>query len=139
MLHVSHNFALNLKILDMIDKTAIRLKQMLVEIYPCKKKFELLVIDKRPKTRMGVYVVDKRRIRVYSKWSDVCPLEEIAIHEYAHHIHETEKRKSQDRRKERVHGPEFWRIYSALMCIAQNKGLFSDPFISDMIEPYQYL
>jgi len=57
---------------------------------------------------MGVYIVDKKRIRIYSKWICATPLEEIAIHEYAHHIHETEKRENPNRRQERVHGPEFW-------------------------------
>lgn len=117
----------------MRNKSASYLKNLLLDIYKCQKPFELLVIDKKPKTRMGVYIVGKRRIRVYSKWDKYCPLEEIAIHEYAHHIHETEKRKTACRRKERVHGPEFWRIYSALMSAAQRKGLFTDPYIAEII------
>ena len=112
---------------------AERLKQFLLKIYPCKKDFELLVIDKKPKTRMGVYIVNKQRIRIYSKWSCASPLEEIAIHEYAHHIHETEKRKNQNRRQERAHGPEFWRIYSALCCKATQMGLFIDMYIADIV------
>lgn len=51
-------------------------------------------------------------------------LEEIAIHEYAHHIHETEKRINENRRKERVHGPQFWRIYSTLMSVAQRRPFY---------------
>ena len=43
------------------------LKQFLLKIYHCKKDFELLVIDKKPKTRMGVYIIDKQKIRVYFK------------------------------------------------------------------------
>ena len=82
---------------------------------------------------MGVYIVGRQRIRIYSKWKCECPLEEIAIHEYAHHIHETEKRINPNRRQERAHGPEFWRIYSALMAIAMSKGLFKDPYIADII------
>lgn len=116
-----------------ITYTADGLKRMLWQIYKCKYPFELLLVDKRPKTRMGVYIVRKRRIRVYSKYADVCPLEEIAIHEYAHHIHETEKRKSENRRRERAHGPEFWRIYSALMAVAQLKGIYTDPLIEDLV------
>lgn len=112
---------------------AERLKQLLLKIYRCKEDFELLVIDKKPKTKMGVYIIDKRRIRIYSKWVICCPLEEIAIHEYAHHIHETEKRKSQDRRHERVHGQEFWRIYSALCCKATRLNLYKDDLINDLI------
>ena len=82
---------------------------------------------------MGVYIVGRQRIRIYSKWKSGCPLEEIAVHEYAHHIHETEKRTNPDRRRERAHGPEFWRIYSALMAKAINKGLFNNPYITDII------
>lgn len=111
-----------------------RLKQFLLKIYRCKKDFELLVIDKKPKTRMGVYIVDKRRIRIYSKWICATPLEEIAIHEYAHHIHETEKRKTSNRRAERAHGPEFWRIYTALCCKATLYGFYHDELISDIID-----
>ena len=44
---------------------AERLKQFLLKIYRCKKDFELLVIDKKPKTRMGCYIVDKQRISYY--------------------------------------------------------------------------
>ena len=72
---------------------ASELKALLLKIYRCKKDFELLVIDKKPKTRAGVYIVENRRIRVYAKWICSMSLEEIAIHDYAHHIHETEKRK----------------------------------------------
>ncbi len=113
--------------------SAISLKQMLLDIYRCRRPFELLLIDKKPKAKMGVYIVNKQRIRICSGWGKFCPLKEIAIHEYAHHIHETEKRKSDNRRKERVHRPEFWRIYSALMTVAQRKGLFTDNYIAAMI------
>ena len=113
--------------------SAQSLKNMILEIYSCKKPFELLLIDKKPKTRCGVYIVDKMRIRVYAGWKEHVPLKEIAIHEYAHHIHETEKRRTNNRRKERVHGPEFWRIYSALMSVAQAKRLFFDTYISDIV------
>ena len=112
---------------------AERLKTLLLKNYQCKKGFELLVIDKKPKTRAGVYIVDKQRIRVYSKWRCSMSLEEIAIHEYAHHIHETEKRINPNRREERVHGPEFWRIYSALCCKATQMGLYIDRYIADIV------
>lgn len=112
---------------------AEHLKQFLLKIYYCKKDFELLVIDKMPKTRMGVYIVEKKRIRIYSQWICATPLEEIAIHEYAHHIHETEKRRTSNRRVERAHGPEFWRIYSGLCCKATLLGLYNDELISDFL------
>ena len=83
------------------QQEAERLKAMLLRIYQCKKPFELMVIDKKPKTRMGCYVVDRQRIRIYSKYRSECPLEEIAIHEYAHHIHHTEQYSNDYRRDAR--------------------------------------
>ena len=56
-------------------------KDFLHKIYPCKEPFELLVVDKKPKTRAGVYIYDTHRIRIYAPWGH---LEETAIHEYAH-------------------------------------------------------
>ena len=112
---------------------ASELKTFLLKVYHCKKDFELLVIDKKPKTRAGVYIVGKQRIRVYAKWSCSMSLIEIAIHEYAHHIHETEKRTNENRRQERSHGPEFWRIYSVLCSKATYMGLYTDGYIADII------
>ena len=43
-------------------------KDFLHEIYPCKEPFELLVVDKKPKTRAGVYIQDTHRIRIYAPW-----------------------------------------------------------------------
>ena len=117
----------------MNNQTPEYFRNLLLKIYRCKKPFELKVVNKKPKTKMGVYIVDAKRIRIYSKWKSDCPLEEIAIHEYAHHIHETEKRIIQNRRKERVHGPEFCRIYSALMSVAIRRGLYDDPLITYII------
>lgn len=109
------------------------LRSFLLQIYKCKVPFELLVIDKKPKTRVSVYVHKHCRIRVYSKWICATPLEEIAIHEYAHHIHNTEKGGIFGRRKERSHGEYFWRIYSALMAKAIKKGLYDDTLTKDII------
>ena len=103
-------------------------KNMLLSIYPCKEPFDLLVIDKKPKTKCGVYIISKRRIRIYARWKVAMPLEEIAIHEYAHHIHYTEQYKVE--RGDRPHGPEFWEIYGALMCRAVQKGLFNEQRVS---------
>lgn len=57
----------------------------------------------------------------------------FAIHEYVHHIHETEKRKNPNRRKEQSYGAEFWRIYSALCYKASLIDLYHDDLISDII------
>lgn len=118
------------------NHSAEYLKKMLLDIYQCNVAFQICVIDDiKPKTRMGVYIPHKRKIKVYSKWKEVSSIEEIAIHEYAHHIHETEKRRTNNRRKERTHGPEFWRIYSALISIAITKKVCDDFLISDIIIP----
>jgi len=107
-------------------------KNFLLSVYPCKEPFELLVIDKKPKTKMGVYIISKRRIRIYAPWSVSTPLKEIAIHEYAHHIHYTEQNKLEN--GEKPHGRQFWEIYGALMCRAVQKGLFKEKRVSDIAQ-----
>jgi predicted SprT family Zn-dependent metalloprotease len=72
--------------------------------------------------------VNKQRIRIYAPWQEETPLEEIAIHEYAHHIHYTEQNKVEN--KERPHGAQFWEIYGALMCVAVQKRLFNEERVS---------
>ena len=62
-----------------LQAKAFELKTLLLKIYRCKKDFELLVIDKKPKTRAGVYIIDSRRIRVYAKWQCSMSLEEIGV------------------------------------------------------------
>lgn len=116
-------------------QTAEYFKEYLLRIYTCKVPFELFVIDKKPRTKMGAYIhtSDKHRIRIYSKWRSACPLEEIAIHEYAPHIHETEKGGIFGRGANKSHGEIFWRIYSALMARAQIKGCYHDELIEDIL------
>lgn len=111
-------------------KQAIRLKQFLLEIYPCKKDFELLVIDRKPKTRMGTYVCAKQRIIIYSQWSRETTLEQIAIHEYAHHINITEWWNCEENgyKYEASHGYKFWYIYSQLIELANKKGYVITPY-----------
>lgn len=116
-----------------MEKTANYFIQELLRIYPCKIPFEILVIDKKPKTRMGVYIVDKKRIRIYSGWGKEHDMMETAIHEYAHHIHFTEQYTGATRGVDRAHGLKFWRIYSALMAVAMKRGIFDDPLIEDII------
>ena len=105
-------------------RQAIRLKQFLLEIYQCKKNFELLVIDRKPKTRMGTYVCAEQKIIIYSQWSRETTLEQIAIHEYAHHINITEWWNCEKNgcKYEATHGYKFWYIYSQLIELANKKG-----------------
>ena len=113
-------------------KVATQLKWMLLKIYRPQVAFELRVTMQRPKSRMGYYVPAKRSITIHGGWGDVHSLEEIAIHEYAHHIHFTEHRRSG--KKDTPHGQNFWRIYSALMAKAIEKGLYNDNYIDKIIE-----
>ena len=110
---------------------AVRLRAMLLDIYRCQKPFELIVKSQRPNTLCGSYCSWSNKITIYIGWLDVRPLEEIAIHEYAHHIHVTEKMRNYY--GERPHGREFWRIYSALMAKAYIKGIFNDHFIDNIM------
>ena len=107
------------------------------KIYHCKKPFEVKVRDRMPKTRMGSYSPSFYRINISSQWIVACPLEEIAIHEYAHHIHWTEHEGHRRNGDDRMHGKNFWRIYSALMSRATRLGLYHDYLIEDIVEEYR--
>ena len=117
---------------DPTTKVATQLKWMLLKIYRPQVAFELRVTMQRPKSRMGYYAPAKRSITIHGGWGDVHSLEEIAIHEYAHHIHFTEHRRSG--KKDASHGQNFWRIYSALMAKAIEKKLYNDKYIDKIIE-----
>ena len=73
-----------------------------------------MLADEPTKTKIGCYCCESNEITIYIGWLDVHPMEEIAIHEYAHHIHVTEKMK--DYRLERPHGKE--------LLATTSKGLF---------------
>ena len=120
------------RITDPTTKVATQLKWMLLKIYRPQIAFELRVTEQRPKSRMGYYVPAKRSITIHGGWGDVHSLEEIAIHEYAHHIHFTEHRRNG--KKDAPHGQNFWRIYSALAAKAIEKGLYNDNYIDKIIE-----
>ena len=116
---------------DPTTKVATKLKWMLLKLYRPQVAFELRVTTNRPKSRMGYYVPAKRSITIHGGWGDVHSLEEIAIHEYAHHIHFTEHRRSG--KKDAPHGQSFWRIYSALMAKAIENGVYNDNYIDKII------
>lgn len=113
--------------------SAESLKDYLLKIYKCKVPFDLYIIDKKLKTKLGVYIVQTHKIRVYSKGRSISSIKQTAIHEYAHHIHETEQGDIHGRGRFRAHGEIFWRIYSALMSEALKKGLYTDLCIRDII------
>lgn len=100
-------------------------KSFLLDIYQCKKPFDVVVIHTKPKTRMGTYNPRTCRIRINDGWGNTEHCKETAIHEFAHHIHFTEKDKT--RRKEDPHGKEFWQIYGQLILLAKQKGLYNHP------------
>ena len=105
-------------------------KAFLLEIYQCSKPFDLVVVHTKPKTRMGTYAPRFARIRINDGWGDIERCKEIAIHEYAHHIHYTEK--AMTKRKEEPHGKQFWQIYGQLILLAKQKGLYSHPEVIDI-------
>lgn len=105
-------------------------KSFLLDIYQCTKPFDLVVVHTKPKTRMGTYAPRFSRIRINDGWGDTEWCKEIAIHEYAHHIHFTEKGKT--RKKEDPHGKQFWQIYGQLILLARQKGLYNHPETLDI-------
>ena len=95
---------------------------LLHKIYPCKESFVVDVKHKRNKRIMG--------IRIYDRYSDKDNIN-TAIHEYAHHIHYTEKEK--EAKNNRPHRPEFKLIYHAFVVKAIQKGLVSNLLIDDLV------
>ena len=105
------------------DQSAEFFKKFLLQIYPCRYLFDIAVIHTKSKTRMRTYNPRTRLIRINDGWGNTERGKEIAIHEYAHHIHFTEKGKTQ--RKEDPHGKHFWQIYGQLMLLAKQKGIYN--------------
>ena len=101
---------------------------LLLTIYPCKVPFTVGVKHDRPRSRIGTYYHDNKRIIIHTGKSHD-PVE-TAIHEYAHHIHYTEFEK--EKKRQGPHGSEFWQIYGQLMNRAKVLGICdpkSDPVL----------
>ena len=75
---------------------------------------------------MGSYSFALHSIRVYDGWGDTRRCLKTAIHEYAHHLHQTEFGKEEKR--QRPHGPEFWMIFGQLMKRAKTIGVDVDSY-----------
>lgn len=103
---------------------------LLHKIYPCKESFVVDVKHKRNKRIMGTYTPSLHRIRIYDRYSDKDNIN-TAIHEYAHHIHYTEKEK--EAKNNRPHRPEFKLIYHAFVVKAIQKRLVSNLLIDDLV------
>lgn len=102
-------------------------KEFLLKIYKCKIPFELRFRNTKPKSYCGLYYPGRPgKINLYPKWAPLCPLKEVAIHEYAHHIHRTEYYNRGDSKLDRGHGHNFMRIYSALRAKAVSLGLYEE-------------
>lgn len=93
-----------------LDCRAVGLKEILLQLYTPKYPFRLAVSDMHPKRRLGTYFPDRSRIIVYAR--NTMGMRNTAIHEYAHHITETEIGFFPRR-----HGKMFKRTYSQLIDI----------------------
>ena len=76
----------------MTDKPASYFTEQLLRIYHCKVPFELRILHTKPKGRCGSYWKHNRHILINDKFItlDTRRCLEVAIHEYAHHLHYTE-------------------------------------------------
>ena len=108
-------------------------KNLLMEIYPCKVPFTLRVLHTKPKTHCGMYYSASKHISINDKGRSVRQCTEIAIHEYAHHLHYTEFGKKE--KKQAPHGREFWQIYGQLMGRAKELGHQTDLFAPVLVFP----
>lgn len=96
-----------------LDCRAVELKEMLLQLHTPKYPFRLAVSDRHTKRRLGTYFPDKSRIIVYAR--NRMGMLNTAIHEYAHHVTDTEIG-----RFPRCHGKMFKRTYSQLIDIYNN-------------------
>lgn len=93
--------------------------KLLVKIWPPKVPFTLELSGVADPEIGGFYVPDLKHICLNNggRTVDACIM--VAIHEYAHHVHHTEKDS-----KGPVHGKEFREINQILYSLAIAKGLF---------------
>lgn len=121
-------------ILSIMNKQpASYFKNLLLLLYPCKVPFTLNVLHTKPKTRCGTYYSHSRRININDGGRETNRCIEIAIHEYAHHLHYTEFAK--EAKKQDPHGPAFWQIYGQLVGRAKALGLYEDANLPIIVFP----
>lgn len=112
--------------------TAEYFKAYLLSIYKPAENFSLSITNKTPKTRAGYYNIFNRHIGIhYIGTYDLQQLHNIAIHEFAHHIHYTELNCRKN--EERTHGKEFYTILNTLLTIAVEKGLHNEIKIEHLL------
>ncbi len=102
-----------------LDMTSEKLKAILLDIYQPKVDFSIVLTDRKYRRRLGTYYPVRHLIYVHGGWGDDIMNIGTAIHEYAHHIHFTER---SSRAFEKSHGYEFRLIHKALLSIAESKG-----------------
>lgn len=109
--------------------------RFLTDIYPCSVPFSINVVHRKYKKRLGTYFRGPKKINIYDGGRNDNQCRETAIHEYAHHLHHTEKNIFTDdvRKTDRSHGAHFWEIYAFLMVSAYKKGLFTDDYLLPLI------
>ena len=110
-------------------KDASYYTDLLLRIYPCKVPFEIKIHHTKPKHRVGSYWPHNRHIVINDKpmYMDTQKCMEVAIHEYAHHLHYTEFKKEE--RRQAPHGQQFWMIYGQLMNRAKALGIYDSPVL----------
>ena len=109
--------------------------RFLTDIYPCSVPFTINVVHRKYKKRVGTYFHGPQKINIYDGGRNDNQCRETAIHEYAHHLHQTEKNMFTDdvRKTDRSHGAHFWEIYAFLMVSAYKKGLYVDDYLLPLL------
>ena len=102
-----------------LDMTSEKLKAILLDIYQPKVDFSIVLTDRKYRRRLGTSYPVRHLIYVHGGSGDDIMNIGTAIHEYAHHIHFTERSSGAF---EKSHGYEFRLIHKALLAIAESKG-----------------
>jgi len=118
-------------------KTEFELKTLLQKIKPCSVNFEIIYTGKKSRRIDGKYFSNMKEIHINEKnciesQSPDNELLLIALHEYAHHLQNTESYM-----KNNPHDTEFWSIYYDLVNSAENQGIYENVCLSRTYD-YQF-
>jgi len=106
-------------------------KKLLLSVYLPQKDFEVVLTNRTTRKIAGTYNCSKNRIRINNGSRSVDSCIKTAIHEYAHHIHCTEKGRVEGGHK--PHGPQFKLIFHVLLTLAIQKKLYEDELVNDLV------
>ena len=105
-----------------------RIKEILLDIFPCEIDFSVIQTGKESKRVNGFYKPDTHEIYLHNlNFKSDNMLVYTAVHEYTHHLCTIEKQENDPSYGKacKVHTQEFWAKFGDLLKIAEEKGYYS--------------